>query len=106
MKVATRNNLLKKLANYKWRTNASTIRTTEEKYVRGWRGPNRRETLFVGHTPSPADLKSRHPILPNVQPMDFSAKTTVCELESEKSYIDVDLLTEDLAKGHNSPWLT
>ena len=28
MKVATRNNLLKKLANSKWRTNASTIRTT------------------------------------------------------------------------------
>ena len=29
MKVATRNNLLKKLANSKWGTNASTIRTTE-----------------------------------------------------------------------------
>ena len=28
MKVVTRNNLLKKLANSKWRTNASTIRTT------------------------------------------------------------------------------
>ena len=28
MKVATRNNLLKKLANYRWRTNARTIRTT------------------------------------------------------------------------------
>ena len=28
MKVATRNNLLKKLANSKWGTNASTIRTT------------------------------------------------------------------------------
>ena len=28
MKVATRNNLLKKLANYRWGTNARTIRTT------------------------------------------------------------------------------
>ena len=103
MKVATRNNLLKKLANSKWGTNARTIRTTalalcystaeyaapvwaksshanklnpvlnqecrsitgclkltnvedlylivgiappyiREKYVRGWRGPNKRKT--------------------------------------------------------------
>ena len=28
------------------------------------------------------------------------------EQESEKSHIDVGLPTEDLAKGHNSPWLT
>ena len=33
-----------------------------------------RHSLF-GHTPAPANLKSRHLFLPNVQPMDFSAKT-------------------------------
>ena len=114
MKVAIRNNLLKKLANSKWGTNARTIRTTalalcystaeyaapvwarsshanklnpvlnqacrlitgclkptnvedlyliagiapppqksEEKYVRGWRGPNKRKTrdTFCSDTP-------------------------------------------------------
>ena len=40
-----------------------------------------KHSLF-GHTPAPAHLKSRHPLLPNVQPMDFSAKT-VYELESK-----------------------
>ena len=68
-----------------------------------------RHSLF-GHTPAPAHLKSRHPFLPNVQPMDFSAKTVRCvnwrARLCEKSHIDVGLLTEDLAKGHNSPWLT
>ena len=55
-----------------------------------------------GHPPALVYLKSRHPFLPNVQPMDFSAKTRL----REKSHIGVGLLTEDLAKGHNSPWLT
>ena len=38
---------------------------------------DRRHSLF-GHTPAPAHLKSRHPFLPNVHPMDFSAKTVRC----------------------------
>ena len=42
--------------------------------------------------------------------MDFSAKTARCANWKarlrEKSHIDVDLPIEDLAKGHNSPWLT
>ena len=70
---------------------------------------NGRHSLF-GHTPAPVHLKSRQPFLPNVQPMDFSAKTVRCAnwraRLREKSHIDVGLPTEDLAKGHNSPWLT
>ena len=42
--------------------------------------------------------------------MDFSAKTVRCAnwraRLGEKSHIDVGLPTEDLAKCHNSPWLT
>ena len=68
-----------------------------------------RHSLF-DHTPAPAHLKSRHPFLPYVQPMDFSAKTVRCmnwrARLREKLHIDVGLPTEDLAKGHNSPWLT
>ena len=69
-----------------------------------------RHSLF-DHTPAPAHLKSRHPFLPyDVQPMDFSAKTVRCmnwrARLREKSHIDVGLPTEDLAKGHNCPWLT
>ena len=172
MKVATRNNLLKKLANSKWGTNARTIRTTalalcystaeyaapvwarsshanklnpvlnqscrsitgclkptnvEDLYLIAGIAPpdirrevcarvertkqtkDERHSLF-GHTPAPVHLKSRQPFLPNVQPMDFSAKTVRCAnwraRLREKSHIDVGLPTEDLAKGHNSPWLT
>ena len=172
MKVATRNNLLKKLANSKWGTNARTIRTTalalcystaeyaapvwarsshanklnpilnqacrsitgclkptnvEDLYLIAGIAPpdirkevcakvertkqtkDERHSLF-GHTPAPVHLKSRQPFLPNVQPIDFSAKTVRCAnwraRLREKSHIDVGLPTEDLAKGHNSPWLT
>ena len=42
--------------------------------------------------------------------MDFSANTVRCAnwraRLREKLHIDVGLPTEDLAKGHNSPWLT
>ena len=172
MKLATRNNLLKKLANSKSGTNARTIRTTalalcystaeytapvwarsshanklnpvlnqscrsitgclkptnvEDLYLIAGIAPpdirrevcarvertkqtkDERHSLF-GHTPAPVHLKSRQPFLPNVQPMDFSAKTVRCAnwraRLREKSHIDVGLPTEDLAKGHNSPWLT
>ena len=172
MKVATHNNMLKKLANSKWGTNARTIRTTalalcystaeyaapvwarsshanklnpvlnqscrsitgclkptnvEDLYLIAGIAPpdirrevcarvertkqtkDERHSLF-GHTPAPVYLKSRQPFLPNVQPMDFSAKTVRCAnwraRLREKSHIDVGLPTEDLAKGHNSPWLT
>ena len=43
MKVATRNNLLKKLSNSKCGCNASTIRTTEEVYVLEWKRRNRKQ---------------------------------------------------------------
>ena len=70
----------------------------------------RRETLFVWPHPSTGASEVKTPFLPNVQPMDFSAKTVSCAnwraRLREKSHIDVGLLTEDLAKGHNSPWLT
>ena len=172
MKVATRNNLLKKLANSKWGTNARTIRTTalalcystaeyaapvwarsshanklnpvlnqacrsitgclkptnvEDLYLIAGIAPpdirrevcakvertkqtkDERHSLF-GHTPTPVHLKSRQPFLSNVQPMDFSAKTIRCAnwraRLRQKSHVDVGLPTEDLAKGHNSPWLT
>ena len=82
------------------------LQISEEKYVRGWRGPNKRETLFVWTHPSTGA---------SVVKTTFSAKCTtngllrkdctVCEL-GEKSPIDVGLPTEDLAHGHNSPWLT
>ena len=68
-----------------------------------------RHSLF-GHTPATAHLKSRQPFLPNIQPMDFSAKTVRCSnwraRLREKPHIDVGLPTKDLGKGHNSPWLT
>ena len=143
MKVATHNNLLKKLASSKWGTNARTIRTTalalcyftaeyaapvwerssqanrpsqalnlacrsitgclkptniEDFYlIAGMTPPDirrevcarvertkqtkdERHSLF-SHTPAPVHLKSKHPFLPNIQPMDFSAK--MCELENK-----------------------
>ena len=65
---------------------------------------------WFGYTPAPAHPKSRHPFLPNVEPMDFSAKTVWCAnwraRLREKSHIDIGLLTEGFAKSHNSPWLT
>ena len=165
MKVATRNNLLKKLTNSKWGTNARTIRTTALalcystaeyaapawarsshankmnpvlnqacRSITGCLKPTNVEDLIAGIAPpdirrevcarvertkqtrdtlswaTPQHRKSRHPFLSNVQPTDFSAVTVWCTSWRarlrEKSHIDVGLLTEDLAKGHNSPWLT
>ena len=172
MKVATRNNLLKILANSKWGTNARALRTTalalcystakyaapvwarsshanklnpvlnqacrsitaclkpthvEDLYLIAGIAPpdirrevcarvertkqTRRETLFVWPHPAPANLKSKHPFLPMynqwTSPQLKSVQCTKWRARLRgKSHIDVGLLTEDLAKGHNSPWLT
>ena len=151
--MATCNNLLKKLANSKWGTNARTFRTTalalcystaeyvppvwarsshtnklnpvlnqacrsitgcvkptkvEDLYLNAGIAPpdirrevcarverskqtkDERISLF-GHTSAPANLKSRHPFLPNVQPMEFSAKT-----------VRVQTGEQDCARSHKS----
>ena len=63
--------------------------------MRGWRGPNKRKTRDT---------------LCLDTPQHFSSKTVRCAnwraRLREKSHIDVGLPTEDLAKVHNSPWLT
>ena len=171
MKVATRNNLLKKLANSRWGTNARTIRTTAlalcystDEYaapvwersayahllnpelnqacraITGCLRPTNVENLYFlagiappeirrsvcarvertkqverethslfGHTPARRRLKSRRSFLTNVQPVHFPAKVVrVNEWKrrlEEKAHAGLVNLYEDLATGHDSPWL-
>ena len=171
MKVATRNNLLKKLANSRWGTNARTIRTTalalcystaeyaapvweRSSYVHllnpelnqacraitGCLRPTNVENLYLlagiappeirrsvcarvertkqaerethslfGHTPARRRLKSRRSFLTSVQPVHFPAKVVrVNEWKrrlEEKAHAGLVNLYEDLATGHDSPWL-
>ena len=171
MKVATRNNLLKKLANSRWGTNARTIRTTALalcystaeyaapvwertayahllnpeldhacRAITGCLRPTNVENLYLlvgiappeirrsvcarvertkqierethslfGHTPARRRLKSRRSFLTSVQPVHFPAKVVRVNdwkrrLE-EKAHAGVVNLYEDLATGHDSPWL-
>ena len=169
MKVATRNNLLKKLANSRWGTNARTIRTTalalcystaeyaapvwersayahllnpelnqacqaitgclrqtnvENLYLLAGIAPpeirrsvcarvertKQREThSLFGHTPARRRLKPRISFLTSVQPVHFPAKVVrVNEWKrrlEEKAHAGLVNLYEDLATGHDSPWL-
>ena len=171
MKVATRNNLLKKLANSRWGTNARTIRTTALalcystaeyaapvwersayahllnpelnqacRAITGCLRPTNVENLYLlagiappeirrsvcarvertkqverethslfGHTPARRRLKSRRSFLTSVQPVDFPAKVVrVNEWKrrlEEKAHAGLVNLYEDLATGHDSPWL-
>ena len=171
MKVATRNNLLKKLANSRGGTNARTIRTTalalcystaeyaapvwersayahllnpelnqacraitgcqrstnvENLYLLAGIAPSEirrsvcarvertkqveREThSLFGHTPARRRLKSRRSFLTSVQPVHFPAKVVrVNEWKrrlEEKAHAGLVNLYEDLATGHDSPWL-
>ena len=169
MKVATHNNLLKKLASSKWGTNARTIRTTalalcyftaeyaapvwerssqanrpsqalnlacrsitgclkstniEDFYLIAGMAPpdirrevcarvertkqtkDERHSLF-SHTPAPVHLKSKHPFCQMYNQWTSPQRCANWRTRlREKSHIDVGLLTEELAKGHNSPWLT
>ena len=65
-------------------------------------------SLF-GHTPARRRLKSRRRSLTSVQPVHFPAK--VVQLNEwkrrleEKAHADLVNLYEDLATGHDSPWL-
>ena len=86
------------------------LQISEEKYVRGWRGPNKRKTRDTLCLATPQHRASE------VKTPFFAKCTTNGLLRKdctnwrarlrEKSHIDLGLLTEDLAKGHNSPWLT
>ena len=164
MKVATRNNILKKLANSRWGTNARTIRTTALCYstaeyatpvwersayahllnpelnqacraITGCLKPTNVENLYLlagiaapkirrsvcarverttkqvefGHTPARRRLKSRRSFLTSVQPVHFPAKVVrVNEWKrrlEEKAHAGLVNLYEDLATGHDSPWL-
>ena len=171
MKVATRNNLLKKLANSRWGTNARTIRTTALalcystaeyaapvwersayahllnpelnqacRAITGCLRPTNVENLYLlagiappeirrsvcarvertkqverethslfGHTPARRRLKSRRSFLTSVQPVHFPAKVVrVNEWKrrlEEKAHVGLVNLYEDLATGHDSPWL-
>ena len=171
MKVATRNNLLKKLANSRWGTNARTIRTTAIplcystaeyaapvwersaythllnpelnqacRAITGCLRPTNVENLYLlagisppeirrsvcarvertkqverethslfGHTPARRRLKSRRSFLTSVQPVHFPAKVVrVNEWKrrlEEKAHAGLVNLYEDLATGHDSPWL-
>ena len=167
MKVATRNNLLKKLANSRWGTNARTIRTTALvlcyftveyaapvwersayahllnpelnlacRAITGCLKPTNVENLYLlagiappeirrsvcakvektkqverethslfGHTPARSRLKSGRSALP----VHFPAKVVrVYEWKrrlEEKTHAGLVNLYEDLATGHDSPWL-
>ena len=171
MKVATRNNLLNKLANSRWGTNARTIRTTALalcystaeyavpvwersayahllnpelnqacRAITGCLRPTNVENLYLlagiappeirrsvcarvertkqverethslfGHTPARRRLKSRRSFLTSVQPVHFPAKVVrVNEWKrrlEEKAHAGLVNLYEDLATGHDSPWL-
>ena len=171
MKVATRNNLLKKLANSRWGINARTIRTTAValcystaeyaapvwersayahllnpelnqacRAITGCLRPTNVENLYLlagiappeirrsvcarvertkqverethslfGHTPARRRLKSRRSFLTSVQPVHFPAKVVrVNEWKrrlEEKAHAGLVNLYEDLATGHDSPWL-
>ena len=171
MKVATRNNLLKKLANSRWGTNARTIRTTAValcystaeyaapvwersayahllnpelnqacRAITGCLRPTNVENLYLlagiappeirrsvcarvertkqverethslfGHTPARRRLKSRRSFRTSVQPVHFPAKVVrVNEWKrrlEEKAHAGLVNLYEDLATGHDSPWL-
>ena len=171
MKVATRNNLLKKLANSRWGTNVRTIRTTALalcystaeyaapvwersayahllnpelnqacRAITGCLRPTNVENLYLlagiappeirrsvcarvertkqverethslfGHTPARRRLKSRRSFLTSVQPVHFPAKVVrVNEWKrrlEEKAHAGLVNLYEDLATGHDSPWL-
>ena len=171
MKVATRNNLLKKLANSRWGTNARTIRTTALalcystaeyaapvwersayahllnpelnqacRAITGCLRPTNVENLYLlagiappeirrsvcarvertkqverethslfGHIPARRRLKSRRSFLTSVQPVHFPAKVVrVNEWKrrlEEKAHAGLVNLYEDLATGHDSPWL-
>ena len=171
MKVATRNNLLKKLANSKWGTNARTIRTTALalcystaeyaapvwersayahllnpelnqacRAITGCLRPKNVENLYLlagiappeirrsvcarvertkqverethslfGHTSARRRIKSRRRFLTSVQPVHFPAKVVrVNEWKrrlEEKAHAGLVNLYEDLATGHDSPWL-
>ena len=171
MKVATRNNLLKKLANSRWGTNARTIRTTALalcystaeyaapvwersayayllnpelnqacRAITGCLRPTNVENLYLlagiappeirrsvcarvertkqverethslfGPTPARRRLKSRRSFLTSVQPVHFPAKVVrVNEWKrrlEEKAHAGLVNLYEDLATGHDSPWL-
>ena len=171
MKVATRNNLLKKLANSRWGTNARTIRTTAValcystaeyavpvwersayahllnpelnqacQAITGCLRPTNVENLYLlagiappeirrsvcarvertkqverethslfGHTPARRRLKSRRSFLTSVQPVHCPAKVVrVNEWKrrlEEKAHAGLVNLYEDLATGHDSPWL-
>ena len=171
MRVATRNNLLKKLANSRWGTNARTIRTTAValcystaeyaapvwerpayahllnpelnqacRAITGCLRPTNVENLYLlagiappeirrsvcarvertkqverethslfGHTPARRRLKSRRSFLTSVQPVHFPAKVVrVNEWKrrlEEKAHAGLVNLYEDLATGHDSPWL-
>ena len=70
----------------------------------------RRETLFVWPHPSTGTAEVKTPFSAKCTTNGLLRKDcTVCELESKAAREvthDVGLLTEDIAKGHNSPWLT
>ena len=76
-----------------------------------WKEPNRqREThSLFGHTPARRRLKSRRSLLTSVQPVRFPAKVVrVNEWKrrlEEKAHAGLVNLYEDLATGHDSPWL-
>ena len=128
MKVATRNNLLKKLANSMWGTNARTTRTTAlalcystaEYAVPVWARSSHANKLnpvlnkacrSITGCLKPTNIEDLY-LIAGIAPPDIRKKVCTVRCTNwrarlrEKSHIDIGLLTEDLAKDHNSPWLT
>ena len=94
MKVATRNNLLRKLSNSKWGAIASTIRTTAL-------------ALCYGQNPAERRLESRNCFLRSA---DFPPKVIRCsawirrlQAIPHRATVNID---ESLAKGFDRPWTT
>ena len=72
-------------------------------------GRERETHSLFGHTPARRRLKSRRSFLTSVQPVHFPAKVVrVNEWKrrlEEKAHAGLVNLYEDLATGHDSPWL-
>ena len=121
MRVATRNNLLKKLSNV-CRSITGCLRPTnvedlylltgialEEMYVLEWKRRNRKKRSTSLHDQvTPERRLKRKCFLSFVRPADFPAKVIRCSewqhrqnLASHNCAVNLD---ESLAKGHTSPW--
>ena len=107
MKVATRNDLLNKLENSRWGTNARAFRTTALALCYSTAEYAAPVWERFGRTPARSRLKSRRSFLTSVQPANFPEKAVNewKRILEEKAHAGLVNMYEDIATGHDSPWL-